>query len=681
MSAPTSGEAMSDAGSRSGGLFDFEGVAELCGSWREGLKPDPFLTVSQWADRHRMLAARASAEPGRYRTARTPYMREIMDALSPGSGIERVVFMKAAQVGATEAGNNWIGFVIHQAPGPMLAVQPTVELAKRNSRHRIDPLIEESPALREKVRPARSRDAGNTMLSKEFAGGILIMTGANSAVGLRSTPARYIFLDEIDAYPASADDEGDPVTLAEARSQTFAHRRKVFLVSTPTIRGLSRIEREYEASDQRRYHVPCPHCGVFQWLKFDRLRWEKAKPETARYHCEACEEAIGEHSKTAMLEEGEWRAMATATDLATIGFHLSALYSPIGWLSWESIARAFEAAKGSDESTKAFRNTMLGETWVETGEAPDWQRLHDRREQWTPGTVPAGGLFLTAGADVQKDRIEIDVWAWGRGLESWLVDHIVLEGGPGNDDCWKGLDELLGRRWMSSNGKEMRILRLAIDTGYEAPAVYAWARRAGSAHVAPVKGVESFNRASPVSGPTYVDATAQGRRLRRGAKLWTVAVSTFKSETYRFLNLQRPTEDELEAGATFTPGTVHLPSWIDSEWCKQLVAEQLVTVRTRRGFSRLEWQKMRERNEALDCRVYARAAAWIAGADRWPAGHWNDLEAAFGARARADSVVTSALPDADAETPNAVPPPEPPRPRPHQGWLRQRRIRRSPWMS
>ena len=292
----------------------------------------------------------------------------------------------------TEAGNNWIGFAIHQAPGPMLAVQPTVELAKRNSRQRIDPLIEESPELRERIKPARSRDAGNTMLSKEFAGGILIMTGANSAVGLRSTPARYIFLDEVDAYPASADEEGDPVTLAEARSLTFAHRRKVFLVSTPTIRGLSRIEREFEASDQRRFFVPCPHCGAMQWLKFERLRWEKGRPETAEYHCEGCDAAIAEHHKTAMLEAGEWRATAEPEDPGTVGYHLSALYSPVGWLGWDRIARAWEAAQGSDEAIKAFRNTILGETWVETGEAPDWQRLADRREAWTPGTVPAGAV-------------------------------------------------------------------------------------------------------------------------------------------------------------------------------------------------------------------------------------------------------------------------------------------------
>jgi len=490
-SSPTSGPSSAETNDD---LFAFDGAETLLRAWGAGLEPDPYLTVSEWADRHRMLAARASAEPGRYRTIRTPYMRAIMDALSPADVCRRIVFMKAAQVGATEAGNNWIGFAIHQAPGPMLAVQPTVELAKRNSRQRIDPLIEESASLRGRVKPARSRDSGNTMLSKEFAGGILIMTGANSAVGLRSTPARYIFLDEVDAYPASADDEGDPVTLAEARSLTFAHRRKVFLVSTPTIRGLSRIEREYEASDQRRYFVPCPHCGHTQWLEFERLRWEKGQPETAAYHCAACEEPIAEHHKTAMLEGGEWRATAEADDPATVGFHLSALYSPIGWLSWERIARSWEATQGSDEAIRAFRNTVLGETWVETGEALDWQRLYDRRKRWKASSIPSGGLFLTAGADVQKDRIEIDVWAWGRELESWLVDHVVIEGGPEREQAWEALARLLDRTWRHERGAHLKIAKLAIDTGYEAPAVYAWARRQGFAQVAPIKGVEGFNR-------------------------------------------------------------------------------------------------------------------------------------------------------------------------------------------
>ena len=620
-----SAEASTDA---SAGAF--AGAEDIARAWRDGLAPDQLLSVSEWAEKHRMLSSRASAEPGRYRTARTPYMRAIMDALSPADPARRVVFMKAAQVGATEGGNNWIGFVIHQAPGPMLAVQPTVELAKRNSRQRIDPLIEESAALRGRVRPARSRDAGNTMLSKEFAGGILIMTGANSAVGLRSIPARYILLDEVDAYPASADEEGDPVTLAEARSLTFAHRRKVLLISTPTVKGFSRIEREYEASDRRRYFVPCPECGHRQWLQFERLKWDKGKPETARYHCEGCETPIAEHHKTAMLAAGAWRATGTAADPTTIGFHLSALYSPVGWLSWEQVARSWEVAQGSDESIRAFKNTILGETWVEIGEAPDWQRLYDRRERWAPGTVPAGGLFLTAGADVQKDRIEIDIWAGGRGLERWLIDHMVIEGGPERAEPWAALDELLTQVWPHEGGAALGLAKLAIDAGCETTAVYGWARRAGIAQVAPVMGSKTYNQSSPVSGPTRVDASDGGKRLRRGARVWTVAVSTFKAETYRFLRLERPTEEERAEGATYPPGTVHLPHWIEEEWLKQFVAEQLVTVRTRRGFSRLEWQKLRERNEALDCRVYARAGAWIAGADRFPERHWKRLEGVLG---------------------------------------------------
>jgi phage terminase large subunit GpA-like protein len=604
----------------------FDGADELGQAWRDGLTPDPALTVSQWADQHRYLSPRASAEPGRYRTDRTPYMRAIMDALSPSHPARRVVVMKSAQVGFSEGGNCWIGYVIHHAPGPMLLVQPTVELAKRFSRQRIDPLIEESPALRERVKPARSRDAGNTVLSKEFPAGLLVITGANSAVGLRSMPARYLFLDEVDAYPPSADEEGDPVALAEARTRTFSWRSKILLGSTPTIHGFSRIEREFEDSDQRRYFVPCPHCEHRQWLKFEGLKWEKGRPETAHYACEACEVAIQEHHKTAMLQAGEWRATAEAADPGTIGFHLSALYSPVGWFSWEAIARMWEGAQASEEAKRSFKNGVLGETWIETGEAPDWQRLYERREDWRIGTIPSGGLFLTAGADVQKDRIEVSIWAWGRGLESWLIDHLVIEGGPERKASWDALSKLLGQTWPHAHGVRLGLAKLAIDTGYEAPAVYAWVRQVGQAQVAAVKGVEGFNRAAPVIGPSYVDATEGGRKLKRGAKLWTIAVATFKSETYRFLRLAAPTADDIAAGAASPAGFVHLPRGAEAEWVKQLTAEQLVTVKTKRGFQRLEWQKLRERNEVLDCRVYARAAAWIAGADRWSDAKWRDLE-------------------------------------------------------
>ena len=183
----------------------YDGADEMERMWREGMKPDPLLSVSEWADRYRVLSSKSASEPGRWRTARTPYLKEIMDCLSPSSKVRRVVMMKGAQVGATEAGNCWLGYIIHQAPGPVMAVSPTVELAKRSSKQRIDPLIEESDVLRGLVRERRSRDSGNTVLTKEFAGGVLVMTGANSAVGLRSMPARYLFLDEVDGYPGDVE--------------------------------------------------------------------------------------------------------------------------------------------------------------------------------------------------------------------------------------------------------------------------------------------------------------------------------------------------------------------------------------------------------------------------------------------------------------------------------------------
>ena len=637
-------------------------AAEIYGeAFDQGLRPDPTLTVSEWADRHRRLSGKGASEPGPWRTSRVPYLKEIMDCLSPASKVERVVFMKGAQIGGTECGNNWIGYVIHHAPGPMLAVLPTVDMAKRNSRQRVDPLIEESAVLSKLVKPARSRDSGNTMLTKSFPGGLLAMTGANSAVGLRSMPVRYLFLDEVDGYPGDIDGEGDPVALAEARTRTFA-RRKVFIVSTPTIKGVSRIEREYETSDQRRYFVPCPHCGHMQWLQFERLRWDKGKPETAHYLCEACEDVVHEHHKTRMLERGEWRATAKPENNSgkTTGFHISSLYSPIGWRSWAEIAAAWEAAQGNDAALKSVKNTDLGETWQERGEAPDWQRLYDRREDFPLGAVTAKGLMLTAGADIQNDRIEVDVWAWGRGLESWLVDHVVLYGNPGAAEVWEELTKLLSRTWRHENGKHVKLQKFAIDTagGFEAMA-YKWCRRMGPGLVMPVKGAHGFDRSTPVGGPTTVEATEGGRKLRRGVKLWNVSGAVFKSETYAWLRLDRPTDEDLAAGADWPEGYVHLPLGLDAEWCKQFVAERLVTTTNNRGFPKLEWQKTRERNEALDCRVYARAAAWLIGADRWHERKWRQMEEDLAASAGSDgsgrlSSATDAQEDETVPMPRAA---------------------------
>lgn len=654
-------------------LADFDGAEDIRNAWLAGLAPDPALTVSQWADRHRILSSRAASEAGPYRTTRTPFMRAIMDALSPASPARRVVFQKAAQVGATEAGNNWVGFCMHQSPGPFLAVQPTVDLAKRLSQQRIDPLIEESRELRELVMPSRSRDSGNTILGKRFPGGQLILTGANSAVGLRSMPARWVFLDEVDAYPGDLDGEGDPIALAEARTISFGHRAKVFLASTPTIKGMSRIERKYEMSDQQRYHVPCPECGCLPWLKFERMRWEKGRPETARYVCEHCEEPIEERHKTAMMDESKgarWMATADPETLANaaaagvVGYHISGLYSPLGWLSWEEIARSWDQAVGNDAALKTMKNTILGETWQERGEAPDWQRLYDRRESWQLGEAPEGVLVLTGGADVQRDRIEIDVWGWGRGMRSWLVDHIVLDGDTARPEIWNDLTEFLNTTWPHAGGAHMALARMAIDTGdgVTTDAVYSWVRSVGRGQVVAVKGVGGFDRSTPVDGPTYVETTEAGRKLRRGVQLWKVAGAVFKAETYRFLRLSAPTEEDLADGGAWPTGYIHIPKGTPAEWMKQLTAEQLMTIKTKQGFQKLEWQKTRDRNEALDCRVYARATAWLMGIDRWDDRRWETLE---------EQINTGRPDTAPAGVPNRTRTQQPPKRR--SDWMGNRR--------
>jgi phage terminase large subunit GpA-like protein len=579
-----------------------------------------------------MLSTRGAAEPGRYRTSRTEYVRDIMDDLSADSVVQTVVWMKAAQVGASEAGNNLVGYWIDHAPGPILLVQPTVDLAKRYSRQRLEPLIETSERVKQKVSPAKSRDSSNTMLMKEFLGGILVITGANSAVGLRSMPVRYLFLDEVDAYAGDVEEEGDPVALAEARQRTFGKRAKTFIPSTPKMKGTSRIARYYENSDMRKYFVPCPLCDTPQVLDFDQLRWEPGRPETVLYQCIACQGKFPEAHKTAMVAQGGWKPTRETNDPTTHGYHLSALYSPIGWLSWADIAKQWEAAVSDADLRKTFVNTVLGECWEEDADAlPDWERLIERSEDRPHAVVPERGLFLTAGADVQADRIEIDVWAWGRQVESWLVEHIVVYGDTSRPETWKPVSELLSRTWEHATGARLALQRFAVDSGAYTASVYDWARRQDRQTVLCVKGVAAYDRLVPVSGPTRIDMLPNGEKLKRGVNLWTVSVSYFKKELYRNLLLSKPTDEQLASGLRYPAGYVHLLRTVPDEWVKQLVSEQQVIVRDRRGFAtKTEWRQLRPRNEALDCRTYARAAAWLSGADRWSAAKWRSLEEQLG---------------------------------------------------
>ena len=585
---------------------------------QEAARPDPELTVSQWADQYRYLTERSSAEPGRWKTSRVPFLKAIMDDLSPASPVERVVFQKGAQTGGTECGNNWIGFVIHLAHGPMMCVQPSIEMAKRNSKQRIQPLIEDSPVLRDRVQDARERDSGNTLLAKEFPGGILVMTGANSGKGLRSMSARYLFLDEVDAYPAEVEKEGDPCELAIARTHTFAERAKVYIVSTPTISGQSRIERYYDESDQRRFWVPCPHCGRMQTLEMEQLRWPAGQPHKAVYHCVGCGRAIQNHDKTFMLARGGWRP-ERAANARVHGYHINSLYSPVGWLSWGKIAEKREAAGKDQGLLRVFRNTVLGLPWAETGEVPDSDRLYERREDYDIGRLPEGGLLLTAGVDIQVNRIEAEVVAWGRDRQSWSIDYRVFEGPTNQPAVWQKLAALLDEEFPSDAGANVRIKRFAIDSGYATTTVYDWIRKMNSPRIIAVKGESHVSNL--IGRASAVEPSPQGRTVKYGIRVWPVNTFIAKEELYRWLRLPVP---DFSRGEEWAPGFCHFPMY-GKEYFESLTSEHLVT-RTINGrrFSRFE--PTRERNEALDCRVYARAAALSLRVDGWAKSKWDDLE-------------------------------------------------------
>lgn len=356
-----------------------------------------------------MLSRESSAEHGKWRTDRAPYLREVMDAFSDPF-IEEVWGQWGSQLGKTEVLNNVVGFYMDQEPAPMLVVQPNVEpMAKAWSLDRLAPMIRDTPRLRDRVRSPRTRDSGNTILHKVFDGGHLTICGANSAAGLAMRPIRIALFDEIDRFPPTAGSEGDPVKLGIKRTATFWNR-KIGGFSSPTRKGFSRIEQAMASTDKRFYYVPCPDCGHRQQLVWEQLKWESGKPETARYECRQCHALIDESQKQRMLEGGRWER--TNLSATKVGFYLNGLYSP--WRRWAEMARDFLEAKGSAETLMVFVNTELGELWEEKGEQFDATSLSGRREEYGEGIeVPDGVTVVTAGIDIQADRIEVEVRGWG----------------------------------------------------------------------------------------------------------------------------------------------------------------------------------------------------------------------------------------------------------------------------
>jgi len=512
-----------------------------------------------------------------------------MDAFSDPE-IEEVVGMTSSQVGKTEILNNVAGYHVDQDPAPMLIVLPTIELAEIWSKDRLAPMLRDTPVLQGKVKDPRSRDSGNTLRAKEFPGGRISLAGANSAASLASRPVRIVLQDEIDRFPMSAGTEGSPIKLADKRSQTFWNK-KLGKFSTPTIKGASAIEREYESSDMRQYHVPCPECGGLQVLMWGQIKWSKGaagEPVDVYYECAHCAARLQERDKARMIRNGTWIARYPERKKKA-GFHLNELYSP--WSSWEKIVEAFYQAKKHADTLKVWINTTLAESWEEEGVTVDDGTLASRREAYGP-IIPEGVAVLTAGVDVQDDRIEVVVKGWGRGEESWLIEWATLRGRPETDPkVWADLDALLLRAWAHDLGTSLRIASACIDSGGHATKqVYDFAVKREHRRVWAIKGVGG-------AGLPIIRIPSR-RQKKSGVLLGLVGVDTCKGLIYSRLQVTE-----------FGAGYMHFPirPEIDEEYFKQLTAEK-ITTKFVRGFPAKVWQKVRARNDALDCEAYSMAA-------------------------------------------------------------------------
>lgn len=650
--------------------------------------PPPSLSPSEWAEAEFKLSVEESANPGSYSLRDCEYLREVLDAANDPE-VPEIVIAKAAQTRYTTALIALIGYSAAHDPSRVLAGFPTQDDGEIFSKDRLTPNIHATAALRNIIKSAKSRSSSDTIRHKRFPGGALKIVGANSARGLASWPSPRVFLDEVDGYPASAGKEGDPISLVRQRNKTWGARRKLIIGSTPTIEGKSVVVREYMTSDRREFCVPCHDCGglviprffrpsdgghndglilphgaLYSYVDWDKTSKGLAVPETAHMPCPHCGTVWDDEHRLSNIRRGRW--VPTAPFAGRRGYWLRGLLSPN--VTMPELAARWSDAR-DDEQRKVFYNTDLGETWRISGEAVEPENLFARREARAYGDVPMGVLFLTAGVDVQRDRIEAYVWGWGRDRRSWLVDFRVFRGKPTQPEVWKELDELLLETWRHESGVDMRLVRLGIDTGdgLFTSEVYRWCWRQGSRVVMPVKGAsrqERMDASVPVRMSEPVSLAAGGRRKRSDLRVALIATGVFKSELMGSLRLA------LDDDGSAPSGWVSLPRSADMDVCQQLVAEELVLAPKKTGPAVYEWRKRQGRNEALDCFVYARAAAWMLGIDRWSESKWRDAEAALGLMDRPAPKAAPEIPLTPVATPEAASAkPAPPARKRSGGWL------------
>lgn len=501
--------------------------------------------------------------------------------------VDEIVVMKSAQVGYTECLNNVIGYFVHQDPCSIMLVHPSQDAAEDYSRDRLAPMIRDTPALRERFEADKSRSSANTLRHKKFPGGLLALALANSPASLASKPIRILLCDEVDKYKASGRQHGDPFLQAKKRTTTFWNR-KVARGGTPTIKGSSSIENAFDQSDQRFYFVPCPHCEKYQRLTWVNVRWPEGRPDLAVYVCQHCGKEIEEHQKREMLARGEWRSTKPFTGMA--GFHISELYSP--WSTWREMAIAFLRDKRLPETFQEWINQSLGEPWEVKGDSVDPSTLLTRRESYTAASLPPGVLMVTAGTDVQDDRLETTLWGWGADEEAWRIEHIVLRGDPGQPALWEEHDEILRRRFPTDDGRELVIEACCVDSGgHFTEQVYRYCAKRKRYRVWAIKGI---------GGPGRM---VWPRRPGRGAKvsvdLWLIGVDTIKEVIY----------GRLRKVTVPGPGYLHFDADTDDTWFEQLTSETVV-YRQQQSRKVRVWKPRSAgiRQEGLDCTNYAYAA-------------------------------------------------------------------------
>ena len=574
----------------------------------DALEPPPMISVSEWADRYRVLSSSQSSEPGRWRTDKVPYLREVMDVFSPHHPAQEVVFMKCARIGGTEgAVNNVVGAYMQLTPSPIMVAQPSESDAEEWSKDSLDPMIEGTPELQRLVTSDTARRKGNTILHKKYLGGVIYAVGASTPKSFRRRTARLALGDEIDGWPGALADEGDPVRLMANRTKTFTWSKKIGLLSTPTVKGASRIEAAFARSDQRYYQVPCPECRFLQRLVWSQLRWsDEGGPETAEYVCESCGVCIPHHRKAWMLApENGARWVATHPERAIVGFQISALYSP--WVTWGQLAREWTEAQDDPLQKQVFVNTALGETWdVADAEAWDEDGLAQLVEQ--VDELPAHAHVVTAGVDVQDDRLVVQVDAWSKHLERWTLARHVLAGDPAGDTVWVDLEAVLLQTYPRTDGARLQVRSACVDYGgHHSERVATFCRRNRRR-----RWWATFGRGGP---GRRVWPSKPSRKNKGKVDLYAIGVDGAKELLMARL---RQSVDAVKANRRGGPGFWHFAAgpWCDRSYFDELTSEVAVIeyakgkgAGLRKTLSR-RWMLRpgRKRNEALDCSVYSYAA-------------------------------------------------------------------------